>query len=292
MARLADSRAARRGRTTPPARLGQRLPVRGGPGNAPVLSTTIYSLSVCGLFGVSALYHRRVWTPRGYQVMRRLDHSMIFVLIAGTYTPFSVLLLPDRTATVILAIVWGGAVLGVAVKLIWPHAPRWLSAPLYLALGWVAVAVLPDLLRHGGVSAFALITAGGLAHSAGAILYALRRPNPWPGTFGHHGSSTPARWWPRSATTSVSTSPCTRDGGRQTPPAVHVSTEFKRSRVASHLRAQSGKLGRMTSRTLILLRHAKAERPDGRRYRPAADRSRAGGRGRCRSLARRPETRT
>jgi hemolysin III len=156
------------------------------PGIAPLVSCAIYALTVCGLFGVSALYHRRVWTPRGYQVMRRLDHSMIFVFIAGTYTPFSVLLLPPGKATLILAVVWGGALAGVAMKLIWPHAPRWVSAPLYLALGWVAVAVLPDILGQGGVTALVLLLVGGLAYSVGAVFYALRRPNPWPTVFGHH----------------------------------------------------------------------------------------------------------
>jgi hemolysin III len=156
------------------------------PGIAPLISCAVYALTVCGLFGVSALYHRRVWTPRGYQVMRRLDHSMIFVFIAGTYTPFSVLLLPPGKATLILAVVWGGALAGVAMKLIWPHAPRWVSAPLYLALGWVAVAVLPDILGYGGVTALVLLLVGGLAYSVGAVFYALRRPNPWPTVFGHH----------------------------------------------------------------------------------------------------------
>jgi hemolysin III len=155
-------------------------------GVAPWLSCAIYSLTVCGLFGISALYHRRVWTPRGYQVMRRLDHSMIFVFIAGTYTPFCILLLPDTKAVVILSIVWGGAVLGVAMKLITPNAPRWASAPLYLALGWVAVAVLPDILHRGGIAALALLLTGGLLYTVGAVFYALRRPNPWPRTFGHH----------------------------------------------------------------------------------------------------------
>ena len=156
------------------------------PGAAPVVSSAIYVLTVCALFGVSALYHRRVWGPRGFQLMRRLDHSMIFVFIAGTYTPFSVLLLPPQRATLILAVVWGGALAGVAVKMIWPHAPRWLSAPLYLALGWVAVAVLPDLLRAGGAAAFALLLAGGLGYTVGAVCYALRWPDPWPTVFGHH----------------------------------------------------------------------------------------------------------
>jgi hemolysin III len=156
------------------------------PGIAPLISCVIYSTTVCGLFGVSALYHRRVWSPRGYQVMRRLDHSMIFIFIAGTYTPFCVLLLTPGMATLLLGLVWGGAVLGVGVKLIWPHAPRWVSAPLYIALGWVAVAVLPDILHRGGVAALVLLLVGGAAYSVGAVFYALRRPNPWPTVFGHH----------------------------------------------------------------------------------------------------------
>lgn len=156
------------------------------PGWAPVVSCAIYSLTVCGLFGTSALYHRRVWSERGYQIMRRMDHSMIFVFIAGTYTPFCVLLLEARPATVMLSLVWGGALAGVALKLIWPHAPRWVSAPLYLALGWVAVAMLPQILHEGGVTALVLLLTGGAVYSAGAVFYALRRPNPWPTVFGHH----------------------------------------------------------------------------------------------------------
>jgi hemolysin III len=155
-------------------------------GWSPFVSCVVYSLSVCMLFGTSALYHRRVWSPRGYQVMRRLDHSMIFMFIAGTYTPFCVLLLAPRTATVLLAVVWAGAVAGVGMKLVWLDTPRWLSAPLYVALGWVAVAVLPDILHRGGVTALTLLVTGGMAYSVGAVFYALRRPNPWPNVFGHH----------------------------------------------------------------------------------------------------------
>ncbi|GAB3819285.1 hemolysin III family protein [Micromonospora zhanjiangensis] len=151
-----------------------------------MLSCAVYSLTVCGLFGTSALYHRRVWSETGYQIMRRMDHSMIFVFIAGTYTPFCLLLLPERKGVILLSIVWAGALAGVAVKQIWPHAPRWVSAPLYLALGWVAVAVLPDILHRGGVTALVLMLAGGVAYSVGAVFYALRRPNPWPTVFGHH----------------------------------------------------------------------------------------------------------
>lgn len=156
------------------------------PGIAPLVTCAIYSLTVCGLFGVSALYHRRVWSQRGYATMRRLDHSMIFIFIAGTYTPFSVLLLGPGTATVILAVVWGGALAGVVMKMLWVSAPRWVSAPLYIALGWVAVVVLPDILGKAGVAALVLLIAGGVAYSVGAVFYALRRPNPWPKVFGHH----------------------------------------------------------------------------------------------------------
>jgi hemolysin III len=152
----------------------------------PMVSVAIYSVTVCGLFGVSALYHRRVWSPRGYQIMRRLDHAMIFVFIAGTYTPFCAVLLPPSKALILLSVVWGGAIAGAVMSLIWPHAPRWVSAPLYLALGWVAVAVLPDILHSGGVTALMLLLAGGAAYSVGAIFYALRRPDPWPTVFGHH----------------------------------------------------------------------------------------------------------
>jgi len=156
------------------------------PGPAAPVSTGVYALTIAGLFGTSALYHRRVWSPRGYRLMRRLDHAMIFVFIAGTYTPLAVLLLPHTRALVILAVVWGGAVLGVAMKLVSPNAPRWLSAPLYVALGWVAVTVLPDIARYGGPAALVLLLAGGALYTAGAVMYALRRPNPWPATFGHH----------------------------------------------------------------------------------------------------------
>jgi hemolysin III len=156
------------------------------PGVAPLITCVIYSLTVCAMFGVSALYHRRVWSKRGFALMRRLDHSMIFLFIAGTYTPFSVLLLGRTMATVILSIVWGGAIAGVIMKLAYPHARRWLSAPLYVILGWVAIAVLPQIMHGAGVAALVLLIVGGVAYSVGAVFYALRRPNPWPNVFGHH----------------------------------------------------------------------------------------------------------
>jgi hemolysin III len=156
------------------------------PGIAPFVSTLIYSITVCGLFGISALYHRRHWGERGYQIMRRLDHSMIFIFIAGTYTPFCVMLLERDKATLLLTLIWTGAVGGVALKSIWPHLPRWVGAPLYLALGWGAVAILPDILNNGGVADLVLLAAGGVMYSVGAVFYAMRRPNPWPEVFGHH----------------------------------------------------------------------------------------------------------
>jgi hemolysin III len=156
------------------------------PGWAPLVSCSIYSLTVCASFGVSALYHRRIWGQRGYALMKRLDHATIFVLIAGTYTPFCVLLLPAPAAARLLTIVWVGAAAGVALKLAWPHGPSWVGVPLYIALGWVAVVALPDFMRHGGVTTLVLCIIGGVAYSVGAVFYAIKRPNPWPAVFEHH----------------------------------------------------------------------------------------------------------
>lgn len=156
------------------------------PGWAPLLGVGVYSVTICGLFGVSALYHRRVWGPRGYAAMKRLDHSMIFVFIAGTYTPLCLLLLAPARGELLLSIVWTGAVCGVALKLVWPGGPKWFSVPLYIGLGWVAVVALPEFLHRGGVATMVLLGAGGLLYSVGAVFYASRWPNPWPRTFGHH----------------------------------------------------------------------------------------------------------
>ena len=147
----------------------------------------VYSATVLGLFGISALYHRRSWTTaRSRTVMKRLDHAMIFVFIAGTYTPFAVLALPPTTGLVVLVVVWTGALGGVVLKVARPHAPRWVGVPFYLALGWVAVFVLPDLLERGGVAALVLLLVGGGFYSLGALCYAFRRPVGWPATFGFH----------------------------------------------------------------------------------------------------------
>ncbi|HEX8866195.1 MAG TPA: hemolysin III family protein [Lentzea sp.] len=151
------------------------------------LATSVYGLTVLGLFGVSALYHRVTWkSDRVRTWMKRLDHSMIFVFIAGTYTPFALLAMNPSTGATVLWVVWIGALLGVTLKLAWPHAPRWLGVPIYIALGWVAVFVLPELLHHAGVAALVLLLVGGALYTVGAVFYATRWPNPWPSVFGYH----------------------------------------------------------------------------------------------------------
>jgi len=155
-------------------------------GGAAAATTSIYCATVTLLFGTSALYHRLNWRPATRRLMKRLDHSMIFVFIAGTYTPIAALTLPRTPAMAVLIAVWSGAVIGVGLQTLWPSAPRWLSAPCYIALGWVAVFVMPDLLHNAGVAAFVLIVAGGAVYTAGGIVYALKRPNPVPGVFGFH----------------------------------------------------------------------------------------------------------
>ncbi|NGY59021.1 hemolysin III family protein [Lentzea sp. NEAU-D13] len=151
------------------------------------LATSVYGLTVLGLFGVSALYHRVTWeSDRVRTWMKRLDHSMIFVFIAGTYTPFALLAMDPGTGYVVLWVVWIGALSGVTLKMAWPHAPRWLGVPIYIALGWVAVFVLPELLHHAGVAALVLLLVGGALYTVGAVFYATRWPNPWPQVFGYH----------------------------------------------------------------------------------------------------------
>jgi hemolysin III len=137
------------------------------------------------LFGVSATYHRFHWGARMRVTLKRLDHSNIFLLIAGTYTPLAVLALAPERATQLLVIVWSGAALGIAFRVLWVSAPRWLYVPLYLALGWAAVAYLPDVWAASPATAI-LIAAGGLAYTVGAIVYGLQRPNPSPAHFGFH----------------------------------------------------------------------------------------------------------
>ena len=151
------------------------------------LATLAYTLAIVTMFAVSATYHRVDWgSVAARSWMRRLDHSMIFVLIAGTYTPFARLDMPGSTGHVVLAIVWGGALAGIALTLFWPDAPRWLGVTLYLLLGWVAVWYAGVILHNAGVVAGVLLAVGGALYSLGAVFYALRRPDPWPATFGYH----------------------------------------------------------------------------------------------------------
>ena len=151
------------------------------------LSTLAYALAIVAMFAVSAIYHRVHWeSADARKWMRRLDHSMIFVFIAGTYTPFATLAMPRPTGHLVLAIVWGGAVAGIAVALFWPSAPRWVSVTLYLLLGWVAVWYGGMIVREVGVVAAVLLAVGGALYSIGALVYGLRRPDPWPSTFGYH----------------------------------------------------------------------------------------------------------
>jgi hemolysin III len=157
--------------------------LRGGSAGA---TTAVYAATVTLLFGTSALYHRLNWGTRARAVMKRLDHSMIFVFIAGTYTPVAVLTLGRTAAVAVLVVVWTGAAFGVSLQTAWPQSPRWVAVPCYIALGWVAVFVFPDLLHNGGVAAFVLIALGGVVYTLGALVYGTRRPDPWPGTFGYH----------------------------------------------------------------------------------------------------------
>jgi hemolysin III len=150
------------------------------------IACAIYTLCACLLFGVSALYHRGNWGPRATAVLRRLDHANIFLIIAGTYTPLAILLLPPRTATMLLAFVWGGAVAGIMFRVFWVHAPRWLYLPCYLALGWAAVFFLPQFMRTGGVAVLLCVAVGGLLYSVGGVIYGIKRPNPSPRWFGFH----------------------------------------------------------------------------------------------------------
>ncbi|MDQ2940208.1 MAG: hemolysin III family protein [Actinomycetota bacterium] len=151
------------------------------------LAVAIYAVSLSALFGTSALYHRVNWRrPGARRWMRRLDHSMIFVFIAASFTPVALLALEGTLASVILTVVWGRAAAGVILKLVWISAPKWLSAGLYVALGWVAVVASPALWNKLGWLSVLAFGVGGLLYTAGAVIYACERPNPWPRTFGYH----------------------------------------------------------------------------------------------------------
>lgn len=149
-------------------------------------AAVVYAVSVALLFGTSATYHRGPWTGRSREVMKRLDHSMIFILIAGTYTPFALLLLEGTAKWVVFALVWGGAAAGVVLRNAVRRPARWAFVVLYMLLGWVALGVLPQLTEAGGLRVVVLLLVGGLFYTLGAIVYATRRPNPSPQWFGFH----------------------------------------------------------------------------------------------------------
>lgn len=158
--------------------------------DAPTLSSKlfclIYACAISLLFGVSALFHRHTWGPVGRQRMRRADHSTIFIAIAGSYTPVAGIALTGWARTTLLVIAWGGAIVGITLRQVWLDAPKWVIALPYVVVGWAAVIVLPQLYRAIGPTGFALLLIGGLAYSAGAVVYAIKKPNPLPGVFGYH----------------------------------------------------------------------------------------------------------
>jgi hemolysin III len=157
------------------------------PSGKATLAAVIYVFTVAGLFGTSAVYHRVTWaTERARKWMRRLDHAMIFFLIAGTYTPFALLVLDGTLGTAILVGVWAGAFAGVILNLVWIDSPKWVTAAVYIGLGWVAIIALPDLTSELGAGALALVAGGGVLYTIGAVIYALRRPDPVPAVFGYH----------------------------------------------------------------------------------------------------------
>ncbi len=154
--------------------------------------SAVFVASALLLFGVSAAYHRGSWSPRTWYLLRRLDHCNIFVLIAGSCTAYALLLLDAGDSTRMLLIVWSSALVGVTARFIWPHAPRWLSPPVYVACGWGAVLYVPDLLDGGsrlgglGVATLVLMAVGGALYVAGGVVYGFQRPDPWPRWFGFH----------------------------------------------------------------------------------------------------------
>ncbi len=154
-------------------------------GAAAKWSSAVFVATSLLLFGISAPYHRFNWGPTAKRLLKRLDHANIFLLIAGTYTPMSVIALPEEKAVLLLSLVWGGALLGIGFRVFWITAPRWLYVPLYVILGWAAVMYLGDLLQVS-VAMMLLILIGGLMYTAGAVIYGLKRPNPVPGVFGFH----------------------------------------------------------------------------------------------------------
>jgi hemolysin III len=160
--------------------------VAASPTPAARVPLAVYALAVVGLFAISALYHRVTWSPIARKRVRCLDHGMIFVLIAGTATPFGVLVLPPRVGGAVLAIAWTAAVGGLGLQVAWGAAPKWVTALVCVALGWAALAILPTLWSTLAPGAVMLLLAGGAVYTVGAVVYTLRRPDPAPAVFGYH----------------------------------------------------------------------------------------------------------
>jgi len=156
------------------------------PGVGPRLVIAFYTLSIAALFGVSALYHRVPWSPRVRRAMQRLDHAVIFLAIGGTYTPVALFALSPWAAKLVLSLVWGGAAVGVFMRVRFTDARKAVVALPYLVVGWCLMAVVADAWHHLGVVGFLLLLVGGLAYTAGALVFAFQRPDPWPATFGFH----------------------------------------------------------------------------------------------------------
>ncbi|PKQ18779.1 MAG: hemolysin III [Actinobacteria bacterium HGW-Actinobacteria-8] len=150
------------------------------------VSSAIFTLTAVMLFGTSAVYHRGNWSPKAQAVLRRMDHANIFLIIAGTYTPLCVILLDHDTAVVALSIVWGGAILGLLSRILFLNAPRWVYVPMYVALGWVAMAYIGPFYDAGGPAIVALIAAGGVCYTVGAVFYGFKWPGPSARYFGFH----------------------------------------------------------------------------------------------------------
>ena len=155
-------------------------------GSRRTVAASVFAGSAATMLALSAVYHRITWSPRARLRMRRVDHAGIYLLIAGTYTPVGLLALHGALQEAVLAVVWTGAAAAIVLKLVWVHAPKWLSAAIAIGLGWVGVAAIPQLVRADGIAPVVLIAAGGLAYTAGGIVYARRRPDPIPAVFGYH----------------------------------------------------------------------------------------------------------
>ena len=160
--------------------------VAASPAGAARFGSAVFAVSALILFSVSATLHRGRWSHTTNRLLRRMDHASIFLLIAGTYTPFALVLLEGSSRTIVLSVAWGGALLGAAFRILWTDAPRWLYTPTYIALGWISVFFLDDVLARGGAGVVALMVAGGLLYTIGGVVYGLRRPDPFPTWFGFH----------------------------------------------------------------------------------------------------------